>query len=160
EKKYTMDVFTPYLSQIRIPGKNDKVYKDECVLSFDNPETDTGLYVSLSSFLGFGKEYVKDYYLKSGYGVFLHIRREKHEGDGPEKKITRLAIGVEGGFDPDTGKKYEYVDYFNVVVMPNFTAFQWPNTNLPEVVKHSVTAILEIQSAATLEEIESLSGTW
>ncbi|KAI4471556.1 ubiquitin carboxyl-terminal hydrolase [Holotrichia oblita] len=161
-----MEVFTPYLSQIRIPGKSDKVYKDECVFSFDNPETETGLYVSLSSFFGFGKEYVKDYFLKTGHGVFLHIRREKHEipstsqGDGPEKKITRLAIGVEGGFDPDSGRKFEYVDFFNVVVMPNFTTFSWPNTSLPEVVKQSVTAILEIQSAATLEELESLTGTW
>lgn len=56
------------------------------------------------------------------------------QGDGPEKKITRLAIGVEGGFDPTSSKRYEYVEFFNVIVMPNFTTFSWPNTNLPEIV--------------------------
>lgn len=57
-------------------------------------------------------------------------------GDGPEKKITRLAIGVEGGFDPDSGKaKYTYTDHYNVVVLPGFHTFPWPNPELPEVVR-------------------------
>lgn len=58
-----------------------------------------------------------------------------NQGDGPEKKITRLAIGVEGGFDPESGrKKYEYEDVYSVVVLPSFTAFAWPNASFPEVV--------------------------
>lgn len=57
------------------------------------------------------------------------------EGDGPEKKITRLAIGVDGGFDSDAGKRnYEYEDIYNVVVLPDFKTFEWPNPNLPEKV--------------------------
>lgn len=32
-----MDLLTPHLSKIRIPTANDKLYKDECVFSFDNP---------------------------------------------------------------------------------------------------------------------------
>lgn len=56
-------------------------------------------------------------------------------GDGPEKKITRLAIGVEGGFDPACGKpKFTYTDHYNVVVLPGFHMFPWPNPALPEVV--------------------------
>lgn len=27
----------PHLNKIKIPGPNDKVYKDECLFSFDNP---------------------------------------------------------------------------------------------------------------------------
>lgn len=102
-------------------------------------QTSTGLYVSLTTFLGFGQEYVEGYYRKTGNAVFLHIFREKIElppaepaNDGPEKKITRLAIGVEGGFDPNENKKkYEYKDHLNVVVFPNTAKIAYPNIDLP-----------------------------
>lgn len=116
--------------------------------------------MSLSSFYGFGRDHVERYFNRTGHAVFLHIRRERHEvglrffcalfglkrrrvqqipsptqGDGPEKKITRLAIGVEGGFDPDSGKKkFEFVDVYNVVVLPSFTAVPWPDSGFPDVV--------------------------
>lgn len=32
-----MELLTPYLENIKIPTANNKVYKDECVFSFDNP---------------------------------------------------------------------------------------------------------------------------
>lgn len=32
-----MEELTQHLEKIKIPGPNDKVYKDECVLSFDTP---------------------------------------------------------------------------------------------------------------------------
>ena len=32
-----MEELTQHLDKIRIPGPNDKVHKDECVLSFDTP---------------------------------------------------------------------------------------------------------------------------
>lgn len=55
-------------------------------------------------------------------------------GDGPEKKITRLAIGVEGGFDPEVGTKFKYEEFYNIVLLPSFTQIQWPNVELPEIV--------------------------
>lgn len=64
----------------------------------------------------------------------LQIPSEK-QGDGPEKKITRLAIGVEGGFDPDAGKKkFEYEETQSIVVLPMFTTLAWPNPELPAFV--------------------------
>ncbi|XP_056636547.1 ubiquitin carboxyl-terminal hydrolase 5 isoform X1 [Diorhabda sublineata] len=160
-----MDIFTPHLKNIKIPTTGSKVYKDECVFSFDNPETDTGLYVSLSTFVGLGRDHVERY-AKSHDAVFLHIRREKHEvsspqqGDGPEKKITRLAIGVEGGFDPGSSKKFEYKEFYSVIVLPSFATFEWPNEQLPEIIKQSVEAIIDLPSASKLAELEALSGTW
>lgn len=57
------------------------------------------------------------------------------QGDGPEKKVTRLAIGVEGGFDPQSSqKKYEFEDFFNITVLPGYTSLAWPDSNLPEIV--------------------------
>lgn len=162
-----MDLLTRHLSNVKIPNPQDKIYKDECMFSFDNPETETGLYVSLTSFLGFGHSHVERYYRKTGHSVFLHMRRERREvssptlGDGPEKKITRLAIGVEGGFDPDSNKKlFEFVDIYRLVILPDFTTISWPNADLPDIVRKSVQAILDIDSATKLAELEALSNTW
>lgn len=44
-----MDSLTPHLSKIKIPGPQDKVYKDECVYSFDNPVNLFIIYVSIFS---------------------------------------------------------------------------------------------------------------
>ncbi|KAI5635784.1 zn-finger in ubiquitin-hydrolases domain-containing protein [Phthorimaea operculella] len=164
----SMDLLTPHLSKIKIPGPHQMVYKDECVYSFDNPESETGLYVSLTSFLGFGRNYVEQYFQKTGNAVFLHIRTEKkpvpepeQTGDGPEKKITRLAIGVEGGFDPESGKsKYTYTDHYAVVVLPGFHTFPWPDPALPEVVKKSVQAVIDAESPFKMAEAAALQGTW
>lgn len=95
--------------------------------------------MSLTSFLGFGKDYVDGYYEKTGNAVFLHIFREKIEipitneaQNEPEKKITRLAIGVEGGFDPNENKrKFETKDHLNVVVFPDVVKIPYPNIDLP-----------------------------
>ncbi|CAH4028278.1 unnamed protein product [Pieris brassicae] len=170
ERMVPIELLTPHLSTIKIPTSQQLVYKDECVLSFDNPESETGLYVSLTSFLGFGRNYVDHYYQKTKNAVFLHITRSKalaaHEdaeetGDGPEKKITRLAIGVEGGFDPEYGKrKYTYTDHYNVVVLPDYYMFPWPNDALPEVVKMSVQGIIDAQSPFKIAEMAALQGTW
>lgn len=164
----SLDLLSPHISKIRIPGPQQLIYKDECVYSFDNPESDTGLYVSLISFLGFGRNYVEQYFQKTGNAVFLHIKREKipvpepeQTGDGPEKKITRLAIGVEGGFDPSCGKpKYTFTDHYSVVVLPGFHTFPWPNPNLPECVNKSVQAIVDAESPFKLAELAALAGTW
>lgn len=57
---------------------------------------------------------------------------DQQVSDGPEKKITRLAIGVEGGFDPESKKrKFEYTDHYNVVVFPGHDTIPYPNDDLP-----------------------------
>ncbi|KPJ19930.1 Ubiquitin carboxyl-terminal hydrolase 14 [Papilio machaon] len=164
----SVELLTPHLPKIKIPAPQQIVYKDECVYSFDNPESETGLYVSLTSFLGFGRNYVEQYFQKTGNPVFLHIQREKKPipepevtGDGPEKKITRLAIGVEGGFEPDIGKpKYTYTDHYNIVVLPGFYTYPWPDPSLPEVIKKSVQAIINAESPFKMAEMAALQGTW
>ncbi|KAM3965206.1 ubiquitin specific protease 5 [Aphomia sociella] len=164
----SLDLLTPHLSKIKIPGPQQLIYKDECVYSFDNPESETGLYVSLVSFLGFGRNYVEQYFQKTDNAVFLHIQTEKtpipepeQTGDGPEKKITRLAIGVEGGFDPDSGKpKFTYTNHYSVVVLPGFHTYPWPNPDLPEVVRKSVQAVIDAESPFKIAEKEALEGTW
>ncbi|XP_070390622.1 ubiquitin carboxyl-terminal hydrolase 5 [Dermacentor albipictus] len=156
----------PHLARIRIPGHADKVYKDECVFSFDTPESEGGLYVCLNTFLGFSKKFVERRYAKTGNAVYLHLKTVKKEvaDDTPAAKRaappTKLAIGVEGGFPLDQGKKYEYEHHNSLVIFPNFDSVPLPNTQLPEVVQLSVTAVLAADSASVVNELEALAGTW
>lgn len=159
-----------HISKIKVPSENEAIYKDECVYSYDNPESPTGLYVSLTSFLGFGENYVKKYAEKTGNCVFLHIRREKilkegeDQGDGgdeagPERKITRLAIGMEGGYNDANTKKYEYIDHYSIVVAPEIDKkLPFPNNDLPMIVTQSVESILAQDSAISKLEKQTLSG--
>uniref|UniRef100_UPI00358F787F ubiquitin carboxyl-terminal hydrolase 5-like isoform X2 n=1 Tax=Myxine glutinosa TaxID=7769 RepID=UPI00358F787F len=114
------------LAMVRAPGAGDKVYKDECVYSFDTPESPSGLFVCLRTFLGFGRDHVDRFHSRTGQRVFLHIKRTRKpelvdgaekEGDPPRKKPTRLAIGMEGGFDVDS-TVVEYDEEVAVVIFP------------------------------------------
>lgn len=161
----SLKALAQHIKSVRIPEPGDKIYKEECVYSFDTPEQETGLYICLNTFLGLGRDHVERHFRKTGNAVYLHIQRKKIEipgvqGDGPEKKVTRLAIGVEGGFDPDVGNKFETQETLSIVVLPEFFTLPWPNTDLPEIVKQSVTGILQAESATKLAEMEALSGTW
>ncbi|XP_018328261.1 ubiquitin carboxyl-terminal hydrolase 5 [Agrilus planipennis] len=161
-----MDVLNTHLDTIRVPEPLDKVYKDECLFSFDNGNTDTGLFISLTSFWGLGKDYVELYHRKTGHSVFLHIKREWYkvpsssQGDGPEKKITRLAIGMEGGFDPSKENKFEFRETYTIVILPSFKSLSWPDSQFPDIINKSVKRILKAESANKLAELEALQGTW
>ncbi|XP_017890085.1 ubiquitin carboxyl-terminal hydrolase 5 [Ceratina calcarata] len=159
-----MEELMKHLSKIRIPQKTDKIYKDECVYSFDTPDTPTGLYINLTTFLGLGRDHVMNYYDSTQNPVFLHVKRKRKEipskqGDGPEKKITRLAIGTADGFTPDQ-QKYTYHETYQIVMLPNFTTIPYPTDDLPEQVQQAVKCILEAESATKVAEIEALAGTW
>ncbi|KAH8264916.1 hypothetical protein KR038_007626 [Drosophila bunnanda] len=175
-----MEELRKHLSSVNVPcgsgAGSPPIYKDECVYSYDNPETSTGLYVCLQSFLGFGEAYVREYASKTGHQVFLHIHRVKtpKEGEaadaecnpeeeaGPERKITRLAIGVEGGYnESDMAKKYEIKDTYSIVVAPQLDKkLPYPDPELPMRVTQAVEAILSADSAIAKLEKATLMGTW
>ncbi|GAB6019409.1 Ubiquitin carboxyl-terminal hydrolase 13 [Chamberlinius hualienensis] len=161
-----MELLKQCLPIISIPRGYDKIYKDECVYSFDTPESEGGLYVCMTTFFGFGRKYVEWHHKKSGLVAFLHLRRIKKECPRnpteatEEKKVVRLAIGVEGGFDFESQKKYEYEEVNSIVLLPSFTVISLPNTELPEEVQACVSGILAADSATKLAEVEALAGTW
>ncbi|XP_012057179.1 PREDICTED: ubiquitin carboxyl-terminal hydrolase 5 [Atta cephalotes] len=156
---------TKHLDKINIPRKGDRIYKDECVYSFDTPDTTTGLYVNLTTFLGLGQEHVTRYYENTGNPVYLHIKRTKKEispeeqGDGPEKKITRLAIGTVGGFMPDQ-QKYIYEETYQIVILPDFLTIAYPGSELPEKVEHAVKTILQMEGAWAVAQVEAVASMW
>lgn len=58
------------------------------------------------------------------------IPQEQNELE-PEKKITRLAIGLEGGFQVENSAKYEYEEKNSVSIFPGPKEIELPNPNLP-----------------------------
>ncbi|XP_039297114.1 ubiquitin carboxyl-terminal hydrolase 5 [Nilaparvata lugens] len=161
-----LEALSKHIGRVKIPQAHDKIYKDECVYSFDSPESDTGLYVCLNSFLGFGRDHVERYHKKTGNSVFLHIKRvkidvtPKIQGDGPEKKVTRLAIGLEGGFTSDTERKYEVKEALSVVVLPQHLSAPYPSATLPEMLTMAVEGVLSCESAFRVAEKEAMMGQW
>lgn len=151
-------------SEVRVPLGGDRVYKDQCVYSFDSPESLDGLYVCLYSFLGFGKDHVLSYCKKTGRRLFLHIKRTKKvqqpveaDKDVAEVKPTRLALGVDGGFDGGQAKE-EYEETYSLVILPEYIIITLPNTELPTKVLESINAIIAAENVSKKEAILAWDG--
>lgn len=151
---------------VRVPGPNDNVYKDECLYSFDNPESENGLYICMSTFRGVGKDNL-DRHCKTnpGKNVFLHIIRRRLpvpvDPNAEPKKVTKLAIGVEGGFDVNSSNRFTFDEKYSIYIHPNQTIAYPDETNqLPEQVKRSAEAIIKADSAFLKEEQSLMNATW
>uniref|UniRef100_A0A8C7ND00 ubiquitinyl hydrolase 1 n=1 Tax=Oncorhynchus mykiss TaxID=8022 RepID=A0A8C7ND00_ONCMY len=138
------EVLMSVLSTIRVPRPGDRVHKDECALSFSSPESEGGLYVCMNSFLGFGSQYVDRHHTRSGQRAYLHISRTRKKeddensgsGDPPKKKPTRLAIGIEGGFNVE---QEQYEEEVKVVLFPDRQEVTSDDlATMPDVVRERV----------------------
>ncbi|XP_067951524.1 ubiquitin carboxyl-terminal hydrolase 5-like [Watersipora subatra] len=151
------------LSSVKAPINNEKVYKEECMFSFDTPDSETGLYVCMTQHYGFGKRYVEEYHRNSGCRVFLHMKRKRKilpQNDEPDKKKpTRLAIDVDGGFD-SSQTKYDIVEENSVIVLPEWKSFTLPDETLPGMTQLTIAAIIAAESATKSAELAVLSNTW
>ncbi|KAK6946790.1 Zinc finger, UBP-type [Dillenia turbinata] len=130
-----MDLLRSNLSRVRIPEPTNRIYKQECCVSFDTPRSEGGLFVDMNTFLAFGKDSVGWNYEKTRNPVYLHIKQTKKavSEDRPLKKPTLLAIGVEGGFD---NHEPEYEEIYSIVILPDFAALAFPSVELPEKAYH------------------------
>jgi ubiquitin carboxyl-terminal hydrolase 5/13 len=105
------------LTYLRLPLPHDKVYNDECVISFDSPYSEHGIYLNLKTFYSYGEDYYQQNALKTNSKLYLHLlwrkipsssqdkKEMEQEGGGMEEQReeenpTILGIGVEGGFNP------------------------------------------------------------
>lgn len=147
-----METLRANLSRVRIPEPTNRIFKHECCVSFDTPKSEGGLYVDMSSFLAFGKDFVQWNYEKTGNPVYLHIKKTKKvvAEDRPSKKPTILAIGVEGGFG--SGEP-EYEEFYSIVVLPDYGSLPFPSVELPEKVRLAVDAILLAVDAEQKEQV-------
>lgn len=162
------EYLVPYLPNIRVPNAEDRIYKEECCLSFDTPYTETGLYVCLNSFLSFGRKYVEMYHESTGNSVFLHLRKipippkqcdESVDTESKEQQPTRLALGVEGGFKTDEEQKQQYEEVNTIVILPDFVEISVDRIEeIPAVLLMSVQAVLSSESASRKEELLQWDG--
>ncbi|GMI74175.1 ubiquitin-specific protease 14, TITAN6, TARANI, phosphate deficiency root hair defective1 [Hibiscus trionum] len=147
-----MELLRSNLSRVRIPEPTNRIYKQECCLSFDSPRSEGGLFVDMNTFLAFGKDHVAWNYEKTGNPVYLHIKQTKKlvSEDRPLKKPTLLAIGIDGGFD---NNEPEYEETHNIVILPSHVTLPFPSVELPEKVRLAVDAILMAEGAERKEQV-------
>ncbi|KAJ4726213.1 Ubiquitin carboxyl-terminal hydrolase [Melia azedarach] len=147
-----MDLLRSNLSRVRIPEPTNRIFKQECCVSFDTPRSEGGLFVDLNTFLAYGKDYVSWNFEKTGNPVYLHIKQTRKlvPEDRPTKKPTLLAIGVEGGFDSNEA---EYDETHNIVILPDYVTLPYPSVELPEKVRLAVDAILMAEGAERKEQV-------
>lgn len=112
-----------------------------------SPYSDTGLYINLSTFLGYGVDWYLEDSRHTGCKLYLHskwLQLPIVEDFTPAP--TKLAIGVEGGFAG--APKYELQkDYFLVVVDENYGSHSFPisDANIPEFVRNICLAVVQHQ---------------
>ena len=67
-----LDLVRRQMSTVRAPAHYDRVYKDECQYSFDTPLSANGLYINLSTWQGYGHDYVGIDCKRRGQQLYLH----------------------------------------------------------------------------------------
>ncbi|KAK3040286.1 hypothetical protein RJ639_028201 [Escallonia herrerae] len=149
-----MELLRSNLSRVRIPEPTNRIYKQECCITFDTPQSEGGLFVDMNTFLAFGKDCVEWNFQKTGNPVYLHIKQTKKAvpEDRPSKKPTLLAIGMEGGFD---NNEPEYEETYSIVILPIYATFPFPSVELPEKVRLAADAILLAEGAERKEQVAS-----
>ncbi|KAM8953716.1 ubiquitin carboxyl-terminal hydrolase 13 isoform 2-T2 [Pelodytes ibericus] len=146
------ELLVPYMPTIRVPKSGDRVYKTECAFSYESPESEGGLYVCMSTFLGFGREHVERHYRKTGQCVYMHLKRH----------IRPKATGASGGAHPRringklfldlentdlNNEDYDYEDEVKLVLFPDYFEIALPNIEeLPALVTIACDAVLNSKS--------------
>ena len=76
-------------------------------------------------------------------------------------KVTKLAIGVEGGFDANPSNRFSFEETYSIHIYPNIV-ISYPDEadQIPEHVKRSADAIIVAESAFLKEERSLMNTTW
>ena len=143
-----------------MPTFGDRVRKVECVYSFDTPESPSGLFVSMCNYQGLSADYVDMEYARNANPLFLNIQWKKipkpEQPEAEKLEVTKLAIGVEGGFD--TGEeKFDYEKTNFLALMPDKVLIPLPQQDLPELISMVVDGIMK---ASDLSEDEAQVLAW
>lgn len=155
-----MNELPKYFGHIKIVEPHDKVYKNECACSFDTAESEHGLYICMKTFRAIGHDFLDYYFTRYGNAVYLQHKRLRYKLNKPESseiKPKRLAIGLEGGFNPDAADKDFHVeDSYSIIILPERHQIPLPNPDLPELVLQSISSIMAAESDETKENCTSV----
>ena len=138
-------------SGLQIPSSHDKVYKDECVMSFDSPYSEGGLYVNLKTWLGYGKDYVIGDSKRTGCKLYLHqkwtqVLKEEPSASKDAAKPTSLVVdGANNVFDETAKFDTQKVNSLVVVMQDgeSTTFIPLPSTDLPEFISNVCEGIVK-----------------
>lgn len=144
------------MRSLKPPGNYDKVYKEECMYSYDSPESAGGLYVNLHTFQGFGEAFLALDHEKTGNALYLHevwhkIPLSEEELEQQKAAPDKMALGVEGGFSLGGPPKHKIEKDHALVVMPGKQRIPLPCPALPEIVLQVIEAIQKHEAAGTQE---------
>ena len=109
----------------------------------------------LSPHAGFGEQYVALDHERTGQVLYLHeqwTRIPKPPQSEPEAAPTKLALGVDGGFNLNE-KDYTIQKERSLVLMPQRQRVPYDRNEIPELVVQSVEAIVAHASAASQDEV-------
>ncbi|KAL3674491.1 hypothetical protein V7S43_000439 [Phytophthora oleae] len=158
-------------SQVRVARASDRVYRDECVFSFDSALSPSGLYTNLRSFLSYGASYLP--YDRNGIldassdaigaAIYLHQqhkRKSKASADSTtEETPTKLAIGGAGGFAAAVEDKFELEKDLAIVLLSpkqqELARVALDSTSLPSKLKEAAEAVLNHAGNTVTEEVAS-----
>ncbi|EGZ30642.1 hypothetical protein PHYSODRAFT_349574 [Phytophthora sojae] len=152
----------------RVARASDRVYRDECVLSFDSALSASGLYTNLRSFLSYGASSLR--FDRAGLAdaqangaVYLHqqhARKPKASiGSNPSEAPTKLAIGGAGGFAANAEDKFELEKTLSIVLLGpeqrELARVPLDDAALPSKLKEAADAVLNHAGNAVTEEVAS-----
>ncbi|GMF14948.1 unnamed protein product [Phytophthora lilii] len=155
-------------AHVRVARASDRVYRDECVFSFDSALAPAGLYTNLRSFLSYGASYLpfdrsgaQD--AQSGAAVYLHqqhTRKPKKSSDSAtEETPTKLAIGGAGGFAASVEDKFELEKTLSIVLLgpeqQELARVDLDSPSLPPKIKEAADAVLSHAGNTVTEEVAS-----
>lgn len=72
-------------NQINMPTQNDKIYKEECLVTCDTVYAEHGLYICMATWRSFAHSILDSYVSKSNNYVFLNIHKIRQVKDQSEE---------------------------------------------------------------------------
>lgn len=129
---------------LRKPTPDDKVYRDECMFSFDSPFSPEGVFVNLHTFQCFGQSFLELDRSRGGQ-LYLNIKSTKvvvpADVAAAAAPVTKLAIGTAGGFQ--TGEDtVTSVTAYQLVQFPGPLVVPYPSEEVPAAIAAVVDAVI------------------
>jgi len=135
-----------------LPAKNERVWKDECALSFASPFSPNGLFINLKTLTAFSFHHVKEDWERTGKRC-VYLRQQWHwipdeeEVSREEKhEVKKLALGGDGGFKMESEKGH-IKKVYSVSVGPKFLD-DYAIESAPEALRKLIDAIIATDDAS------------
>lgn len=162
---------------VRIPTDEDKIFKDECVFTFETADLENGVYICMKNLIAVGPKTLCEYRERTGCQAFLHYKIDKkfkQKGTDATSRPTKVALGVPGGFELPQDR-YTVTEHWALVNLQDGTRLELPipltdtpkddishlkDLNLPSRLATAISVIQRSESAILVEERASGVEAW